>query len=310
MLYLKTKAIDIITIWWELARIIVPIAIAAEVLRTLGVIDAMAPYVEPLMALVGLPGELSLAVLLGILVGLWNAALLLYVLVPMDQLTVADVTIFSCLLLVAHALPMEQMIIKRAGPSFILTFALRLIGGFVFAAILNLILSATGWLSEPVAPVWEPMQPTEGWGPFLFELAKSMGMIFIILIVLILILDAFKALGIMKVLHAMIAPILRLVGIKGEAVNFTAVGIFLGIGYGGGLLIKEARSGTVAKDQILLSCVFMGFAHSMIEDTLFFIALGADPTAVILGRLIFAMIATALFAAVLTMSKGKSSAPA
>ena len=65
-------------------------------------------------------------------------------------------------------------------------------------------------------------------------------------------------------------------------------------------MIREAQSGAVSPRQIFLSCVFMGFAHSVIEDTLIVLALGADVYSVLAGRVVFAVVATAVIAALLS----------
>lgn len=84
-----------------------------------------------------------------------------------------------------------------------------------------------------------------------------------------------------------LAPLLRLAGIRGEAGYFTTVGPFLGVSYGGGLLIGEARTGVVSPRQVFVSCIFMSFAHSVIEDTLIVTALGADVGGVLVGLPVF-----------------------
>jgi len=108
-----------------------------------------------------------------------------------------------------------------------------------------------------------------------------------------------KLAGIIDMLMRIIAPVLRTCGIQKEAAPLTTVGLLLGISYGAGPLVREARSGTIAPRQILLSCVFMGFAHSVVEDTILVVAIGADAVSVLIGRFLFALVATAIIAAVL-----------
>ncbi|MBC9246839.1 nucleoside recognition protein [Paracoccus sp. 11-3] len=297
---IRRSTAEIFSIWWELARIIAPVAITVEFLMRTGVIAAIAPAFAPLMGFYGLPPELALALLAGVLIGIWNAAVLLFLLVPMDYLSVADVTVFSALILFVHALPIEQQIIRRTGTGMLASTLLRIAGGLIYAAILRVLFDATGWLSQPVAPAWQPVADSSGWAGFLIGLAETLAMMFVILVALMLLMALLQRLGIMALIHRLLTPLMRLVGIRGKAVNLTVIGLLLGISYGGGLLIREARSGQIAPRQVFLSCTFMGFAHSMIEDTLVVMALGADAFSVLAGRMVFAMIATALVAAVLT----------
>lgn len=290
----KTK--ETLDVYWILVRIMVPVALATEALSRLGVIEALAPAFGPVMNLVGLPPELGLAWLTGLLVGMWGAVPIIFTLVPVAELTTADITVFSGLLLIAHALPVEQKIIQKAGPGMILTSLLRVAGGLVYAFILHHVLALTGWLSEPVKPAWIPMNSAEGWSDVLLGLLDTMFWMFVILLSLSWALAFLRWLGLLDLMVSLMAPLLHLAGVKREAGHLAAVGLFLGISYGGGLLIREARSGAVSPRQVFITCVFMGFAHSIIEDTLLVMALGADPMGVLFGRLAFAVAVTALIA--------------
>lgn len=291
------KTLELIEIYWVLVRIMVPITIMTELLLRMGVIKMVAPIFEPVMNLVGLPPELGLAWLTAMLVGIWGAVPLIFTLVPVSSLSAADVTVFSALVLFAHGLPIEQKIIQKAGPGMIATTTLRILGGLLYAFLLHHILVATGWLSAPANPAWIPMSATPDWFEFFRGLGETMIWMFIILIVLFWGLETLKLSGLLELMMKALSPVLRLAGIRGEAGYLTAVGLFLGISYGAGLLIREARSNAISPRQIFLSCVLMGFAHSMIEDTILMISLGADVCGVLVGRLLFAVMATAAIAA-------------
>ncbi|QKV18311.1 nucleoside recognition domain-containing protein [Oricola thermophila] len=297
---------ETIEVYWLLVRIMVPIMIATELLSRIGAIEATAPAFSPVMHALGLPAELGLAWLTGMLVGVWGAVALVFVLVPASSLTVADVTVFSSLILFTHALPIEQKIIQQAGPGMIVTTLLRIAGGLVYAFLLHHLLAATGWLSSPVDPAWIPMTTTADWMDFFTGLFETLTWMLVILVALSWGLDILRATGVLNLMMKVLSPALRPVGIKGEAEHLTAVGLFLGISYGAGLLIREARSGAVSPRQVFLSCTFMGFAHSVIEDTLVVMAIGADIGGVLFGRLVFALVAIAAVAALLRSVSDKT----
>lgn len=295
------KTRETCAVYWMLARIMVPITIGTELLLRIGAIEMIAPAFGPVMNLVGLPSELGLAWLTGLLVGVWGAVPIVFTLVPVSALSGADITVFSALLLIAHGLPVEQKIIQMAGPGMVITSIFRIAGGLLYAFLLHHLLAATGWLSAPANPAWIPMGASTDWMEFFAGLLETMISMFIILMALSWGLEILKYVGVLNLMMKALAPLLRPAGIRGETGYLAVVGLFLGISYGGGLLIREARSGAVSPRQVFLSCVFMGFAHSIIEDTLVVIALGADVGGVLVGRLVFAVVATAVIAGLLRM---------
>ena len=80
----------------------------------------------------------------------------------------------------------------------------------------------------------------------------------------------------------------------------TVVGVALGLSYGAGLLIRDLDAGVMSRRDAYLALCFLGLLHSVIEDTLLIMALGADLSGILWARMIFAFVVIAVLARVLS----------
>jgi hypothetical protein len=92
------------------------------------------------------------------------------------------------------------------------------------------------------------------------------------------------------------APVLRVSGLEPAAAPVTTVGVLLGLTYGGALIIEEADRQQFTARTRFLALAWLSLSHSLIEDTLLFLALGADIWIILLGRVVLTMVLVAALA--------------
>lgn len=287
---------DIIDITWALFRIIIPILIIIKILEELGTIRILAQWLSPLMGLVGLPGETALALLSTIATGIYGGMVVFFSSGYAEPLTVAQVSVLSVLMLMMHDLPVEGSIAKRVGLTWLVTLLLRVVGGFVFAMLLNVVYRVGDWLQSPnhiSIPLMETPQTLSAW---VWAQLINLWWIFVVIVVLVSALRLLRYWHIERLIGYALSPLLRLLGISDRAVNITLVGVTLGLAYGGGLLIKEADSNQLSKHDLFSAICLLSLSHSLIEDTILVLMMGADLSAVLWARLLF----TALIIAILS----------
>jgi len=290
--FFKTLFDEVVTVSVPLFKLIIPIILLVKVLEEIGAITLLGQWLGPLMALVGLPEEMGLVWAATIATNIYGGMIVLYSVAADSTLTVAQMTVLGGLLLMAHGLPIETRIAQLAGMRMRVAIITRMFGAFAFAWLLHIFYDQTQTLQEPAQMMWQPQPIPDGLVYWFLAQAKALVMIQIVIIILLTFLKIMRMLGVEKVIQWMLRPLLKLVGIGKEATTITLVGITLGIAFGGGLLIKEAHAGHVSKKDVFTSLILLGFCHSLIEDTLLVILLGAHLSGVLWFRLVFAFMFT------------------
>lgn len=287
---------EIVRVYFVLVRVMLPAVIAVKLLDHFGATDLLAQLISPAMDLVGLPKEMGIVWAVALLTNIYTAMVVFFSIASTSTVSVADISVLGSMILIAHAIPVEGAIAKSLGISWRATLLVRVGGALLFGAILNLIYSSFQWNQEAISLAWQPSSElATGWASWILEQLQLFASIFIILSCLILTLRFLRVIGIEALLHKLLTPLLRGLTLGKEAANITIIGMTLGISFGAGLLIEEVKRGHITKRDTSLVVGFLGLCHSIIEDTLLILLLGADIYAILWGRIAFAIIVIAIW---------------
>lgn len=258
-------------------KLIIPIYIIADILFYYNTLSYIAFLVEPFTSIIGLPKETALSIISGLFLNVYASVAFA---APLD-LTIHQWSILAVFIGVAHALPVEGVIMKKIGISNLYSYSLRIIVAFILGYITYLMPSSlfSPTLSEAVftRESYESLTALLQ-GSIFNAIELSIKVIFLI-VLLIFIMDFIKSRKFIQDSQKNIS--------KGFSIG---VGTILGITYGAGILIKEVESGNISKEDIFYIATFLMICHAIIEDTLLFVIFGADFTMVVAIRTIGAII--------------------
>ena len=280
------------------ARILVdllPLVLAAMLLvrigEQFGLSDGLAALLAPVMQLVGLPAETGIVWAVTILTGIYGGAGVYLSLLPALDLTVAQHSILCSMMLFAHALPVEQVVVHRVGASAWITGAVRIIAAIAYGVTANWICVETGFLSERLeSPITEVFATNPGWIEWLIDTLLYVLVLIFAVVALLLLMDVLKSLGFIDLLNKLLRPLLSLVGVDRQLAPVATTGVLLGVVYGGALMIDEVRASNYSKRAVFTAMLLVSLMHALIEDTLVVLAIGANVWIVLIGRVPFALV--------------------
>ncbi len=272
-----------------LLSITIPVSFVVLILKTTGALNLMARVFEPLFALLGLPGESAVVFATACLLNIYSCIAVIETL----GMTGRTVTILALMCLISHNLPVESTVQKKTGSSLLKMIAIRLAASFAGGMALNLLLPA-----DPlsIAPSMADMALADTtfltdlqvWGIGMASLCLKIMVLVTLLMILQRILEAF---GITGRLSRLLKYPLMALGVPRQAAFLWVVANTLGLAYGAGVILDHVGRGHLTPTQADLLNIHIAISHSLLEDTLLFVAIGVSAWWIVIPRVILAGIA-------------------
>lgn len=273
-----------------LFKIMIPVSIIVKLLDIIGGVTLIGKGIAPLMNIVGLPGEMGLVWASAMITNIYGGLIVFITIAEEMMLTTADVTVLASMILVAHSLFVEVTIAKKAGVRVWFTLFLRIGGALLFGFILHQIFRITGILQTPAVMAWKPEPKDASLISWIGGQLQNYVLIFTVIFLLLFLMKILKKYKVLNRINTFLEPGLEFLGMSKNAAPLTIIGLTLGISYGGGLIIKNARSGSLSAKDAFLSVSLMGLSHSLIEDTLLMLTLGGSLIGILFGRVLFTIV--------------------
>lgn len=286
-----------------LIKLMIPISLGVGLLRWTGALDTIAGLFAPVMGLFHLPGEAAVPLVTGNLGGIY-ALIGAMAMIPLDP---ESVTILSAMALVAHNLIIEGAVQHRTGTPWWYVVPVRLAASLVVGLVVAWSITALQaaelpalWIRfpSPEARAAVPASGTfleflSGWGR---EAARLTVKIVLIVTAMMIATEWIRARGLMERMERGARPCLRFLGLHDSVAFPWLTAQILGVAFGGGLLLEEMQVRRIAPRDVRGLHVSIGISHSLLEDTVLLMSIGASVFWIIVPRILVAALAVRLIA--------------
>jgi hypothetical protein len=272
------------TIWW-LLKIILPISFLVSLMNYWGIIAIIAAYLSPIFSVVGLPGESAIVFISSLFLSLYAPIAIMATL----ALDLREVTILALMCLISHNMFVETAVQKKTGSSAIIMFSLRLFTSFLAAFILNKLLPEHIGVNN----ITEEAIVFESFTAMFWAWIKSSVWLVlkITLIVsgLLMLQNILKEFKIIDLIAKPFAPVMKVMGLSPDTSFLWFIGQIVGLTYGSVVMIEEVQRGDIQLADADLLNYHIAINHSLLEDTLLFVAIGVPAVWITFPRILLAI---------------------
>ena len=276
---------------WML-KILLPISLLTSLLAWSNWINSLDFLLEPVMGVVGLPPMAAIPLVAGLLTGIYGGIAAMASL----TLTVDQMTLLAIFLLISHNLIQEGVIQSKSGLPFIKATLVRLVASIFTVIVVSRFIgheTATNALTDaPVIIQATFFSMVKTWTVTTLVLSGKM---LVIVMMLMLILEFMKSYNLIDHVVSMMAPVLKVFGLRKQTGFLWITAAIFGLTYGAAVIVEEAKEGKFSEDELERLQLSIGINHSIIEDPVVFLSLGIGPFWLFVPRLAAAIIAVQLF---------------
>jgi hypothetical protein len=126
--------------------------------------------------------------------------------------------------------------------------------------------------------------------------ARFSAKLVLIIVSLVTLFELLRHLAVFQRAGRTVEPLMKGMGLSREAAVPLFTGIFLGVTYGAGIIIRVAREKRLPRREVFLMGLFLATCHAVVEDTLVFVAFGGNAWVMLGTRLLIAVVLTGLLA--------------
>ncbi len=287
------------TIIW-LIKLILPISLGVQLLQYSGLLDYVAVVLNPVFKAVGLPGASAIAFVCSLFLPLYAPAAIISTM----TLTVKQISILAIMCLISHNLIVESAVQKKTGSSFIFMYLMRFVMSFAAAFIWNILIPDNpGDVVKGISGSAETIsfiQMLQHWAVGAVGLVIKMVLIVSGLMVLQRLLEEFRIMG---KLASAFAPLMKFMGLSKSCSFLWIIGNVVGLTYGSAIMIEQVNENKISVGEARMLNNHLAVCHSLLEDSLLFIAIGASVFWVTIPRLLLAVAVVWIFRLVISFSK-------
>jgi len=274
---------------WRLSLVLVPAGFFVFLLDLFGLLTPLAALLDPVMALAGLPGEAALVFATGALITIYPAIGVMTSL----SFSVGEITVMALMILICHNLFVETAVQARVGSNPLRIVVVRVVTAVVVGIVVGRLMGLEPTAGRSLHTEFQLGFP--GWSPavgaFTTWLVGTLHTLLRIVTIVVLLMIGQRLLertGVLRRIAQVAEPVVVLLGLPRSTAFLWIVGNTLGLTYGAAVILEERGRGGLSLEDADLLNHHLAVSHSLFEDTLLFVALGAGIVVLIVPRLLAA----------------------